>query len=87
MTTTAIRIFAFLTVFALATSGARADLAPSTTSNALFLIGAVVVLVVVLWLLIRGALSLSGNADDNDDAAGVGTLEGIDEDDEGRKKK
>ena len=82
-----IRLMAFVTVMMLASAGARADLAPSPTSNPLFLIGAVAVLVVVLWLLIRGALSMSRNPDDNDDSAGVGTLEGIDEDDDERRKK
>ncbi len=82
-----IRFAAVLTGLLLATSVARADLAPTPAGNPLFLIGAVAVLVIVLWLLIRGALSLPGNASDSDDSAGVGTLEGIDEDDDERKKK
>ncbi len=82
-----IRLMAFVTVMMLASAGARADLASSPTSNPLFLIGAVAVLVVVLWLLIRGALSMSRNPDDSDDSAGVGALEGIDEDDDERRKK
>jgi len=87
MKITAIRFVALLTGMFFATSVAYADLAPSPVGNPLFLIGAVAVLVIVLWLLIRGALSLPGNANDADDSAGVGTLEGIDEDDEDRKKK
>jgi hypothetical protein len=41
---------------------------------------------VVLWLLIRGALSLSGK-EDKDEDGGFGVLEGIDDEDEDRKKK
>ena len=82
-----IRSVALLSGLLLASNAARADLAPEPVSSPLFLIGAVAVLVIVLWLLIRGALSLPGNASDADDSAGVGTLEGIDEDDDERKKK
>ena len=82
-----IRSVALLSGLLLASTAARADLAPEPVSSPLFLIGAVAVLVIVLWLLIRGALSLPGNASDADDSAGVGTLEGIDEDDDERKKK
>jgi len=87
MTLNAIRFVALLSGLFLTAAAARADLAPTPVSSPLFLIGAVAVLVIVLWLLIRGALSLPGNAGDSDDSAGVGTLEGIDEDDDERKKK
>ena len=82
-----VRFLALLSTLVLATSVARADLAPTPVSSPLFLVGAVAVLVIVLWLLIRGALSLPDSARDSDDSAGVGTLEGIDEDDDERKKR
>ena len=84
MTLNAIRFVALLSGLFLTAAAARADLAPTPVSSPLFLIGAVAVLVIVLWLLIRGALSLPGNAGG---IVGVGTLEGIDEDDDERKKK
>ena len=87
MTLNSVRFFALVSGLLVSTSVARADLAPDPVSSPLFLIGAVAVLVIVLWLLIRGALSLPGNPNDADDSAGVGTLEGIDEDDDERKKK
>jgi hypothetical protein len=74
-------------VLVLAWSGiAKADVAAASTESTLFLVGAGLVVVVVLWLLIRGALSLSGK-DDKDEDGGFGVLEGIDDEDEDRKKK
>ena len=66
---------------------ARADLAPRADAGdgTLYFVGAG--LVVVLWLLIRGALCLSGKEDADEEAGGVGVLEGIDEDDDERRKK
>jgi len=87
MTVNSIRFATLLFGMLLATSAARADLAPTSVGSPLFLIGAVAVLVIVLWLLIRGALSLPDSSNDSDDGAGVGTLEGIDEDDDERKKR
>lgn len=69
---------------------AKADLAPppaSPESQPLLLVAAGVLVVIVLWLLIRGALSLSQRDGSDGDDAGVGVLEGIDEDDDDRKKK
>jgi hypothetical protein len=69
---------------------ARADLAPppaSPESQPLLLAAAGLLVVLVLWLLIRGALSLSRRDGSDGDDAGVGVLEGIDEDDDDRKKK
>jgi hypothetical protein len=87
MTLNSIRFATLLFGMLFATSAARADLAPTSAGSPLFLIGAVAVLVIVLWLLIRGALSLPDSSNDSDDGAGVGTLEGIDEDDDERKKR
>jgi hypothetical protein len=83
----AVRFFALVSGLLLATTAARADLAPTSAGSSLFLVGAVAVLVIVLWLLIRGALSLPDSSNDTDDGAGVGTLEGIDEDEDERKKR
>jgi hypothetical protein len=68
---------------------ARADLAPrgDAGDGTLYFVGAGLIVVVVLWLLIRGALSLSGKEDADEEAGGVGVLEGIDEDDDERRKK
>ena len=67
---------------------ALADLAPGGVGgNPLVLVGIGIVVLLVLWMLIRGALSLGGKDSADDDSAGVGPLEGIDEDDENRKKK
>jgi ABC-type nickel/cobalt efflux system permease component RcnA len=74
-------------VLVLAWSGiAKADVAAASTESTLLLVGAGLVVVVVLWLLIRGALSLSGK-EDKDEDGGFGVLEGIDDEDEDRKKK
>jgi hypothetical protein len=74
-------------VLMLALAGiAKADVAAASTGSTLFLAAAGLVVVVVLWLLIRGALSLSGK-EDKDEDGGFGVLEGIDDEDEDRKKK
>jgi hypothetical protein len=77
-------------IFLLLAGPAKADLAPPSVgleSQPLFLVAAGALVVLVLWLLIRGALSLPQNKDPDDDHGGVGLLEGIDEDDDERKKK
>lgn len=67
---------------------ALADVPPSITDgNPLVLVGIGVVVVLVLWMVIKGALSLGGKDDGEDDSSGVGILEGIDDDDDDRKKK
>ena len=43
--------------------------------------------VVILWLVIRGALSVTRNDTSDEDPAGVGILDGIDEDDDKPAKK
>jgi hypothetical protein len=74
-------------VILMATSTAQADVAPAVTSQPLFLIAAGFVVLLVIWLLIRGALSLPSNEEKDEDHGGFGVLEGVDEDDEDRKKK
>lgn len=77
-----------LALIALVVAGpARADVAAGPSQGELLLLVGGIVAAIVIWLLIRGALSLSGKEPENDDA-GVGALEGIDEDDEdGRKRR
>lgn len=65
---------------------AHADVAAGPSQGELLLVVGGIVAAIVIWLLIRGALNLSGKDTENDDA-GVGTLEGIDEDDEDGKKR
>jgi flagellar biosynthesis/type III secretory pathway M-ring protein FliF/YscJ len=50
-------------------------------------IGVIVVLVLLLWLFIRGVLSIAGRDKSDEDDAGVGVLEGIDEDDDKPKRR
>jgi hypothetical protein len=73
---------------AIATAGAaRADASPvGFMGDPVVAIGVIVVLVLIIWFVIRGALSLTARDKDDDDA-GVGVLEGIDEDDEEKKRR
>ena len=65
---------------------ARADASPlAIVGDPVVAIGIVVVLIAIIWLVIRGALSLTRGEKDDDDA-GVGVLEGIDEDEEKPRK-
>jgi flagellar biosynthesis/type III secretory pathway M-ring protein FliF/YscJ len=50
-------------------------------------IGIIVVLIALVWLLIRGVLSISSRDKSDEDDAGVGVLEGIDEDDDKPKRR
>ncbi len=76
-----------LALIALVVAGpAQADVAAGPSQGELLLLVGGIVAAIVIWLLIRGALSLSGKDSENDDA-GVGALEGIDEDDEDGKKR
>lgn len=62
-----------------------ADGGTSDFGGPLFLIGGAIVVALILWIVIRGALSLTNRDDQEEDPAGVGVLEGIDEDE--KKKK
>ena len=74
--------------FAGVTGAARADVAtPSFTGDPIIAIGIIVLLVVLVWFFIRGALKISSRDKSDGDEAGVGILEGIDEDDEKRKRR
>ena len=54
---------------------------PSLKGDVLLGVGAVVA-AIIIWFVIRAALGLSGKSGDSDDKAGVGILDGIDEDDD-----
>ena len=73
---------------AAATGAAQADVVtPSFMGNPAIAIGILVVLIVIVWFLIRGSLSISARDKSDDDAAGVGVLEGIDDDDDDSKPR
>lgn len=57
---------------------------PSLGGDVMLGVGALVA-AVILWFVIRAALNMSGGAGDDDDKAGVGILDGIDEDDDRKK--
>jgi hypothetical protein len=57
---------------------------PSVSGDLLLGVGAVIA-AVILWFVIRAALSMSGSSGDDDDKAGVGILDGIDDDDDRKK--
>ncbi|MFN8948425.1 MAG: hypothetical protein ACK6DM_09720 [Alphaproteobacteria bacterium] len=69
-----------------ASTGSAHAAVNSATSSTLLFVGAGIVVVIVLWLLIRGALSLSGKGEKDDDG-GFGVLEGVEDEDDDRKKK
>jgi hypothetical protein len=60
---------------------------PTISGNAWVAIAIIVGLVLVILLFIGGALGISRRDKSDEDEAGVGFLEGIDEDDEKPKKK
>lgn len=57
---------------------------PSVSGDVLLGVGAVVA-AIIIWVVIRAALRISGNSGDGDDKAGVGILDGIDEDDDPKR--
>ena len=78
-------IAALLVGMPVAAHAAEAPL--SFTGNAWVAIGIVVVLVVLVWFMISGTLGITARDKPDDDEAGVGVLEGIDEDDDKPRKK
>jgi hypothetical protein len=71
-----------------ATVAARADAAtPSFMGDPVIAIGIIVVLIALVWLLISGVLSISSRDKSDEDDAGIGLLEGIDEDDDKPKRR
>lgn len=81
------RLGAALMALAAATGAAHAQAqTPSFMGDPVIAIGILVVLIVIVWFLIRGSLNISAR-DKADDDAGVGVLEGIDEDDEDKPKR
>lgn len=84
------RFGASMIAIAAATAAAHADehaQTPSFYGNPAIAIGILVVLIVIVWLLIRGSLGISARDKSDEDEAGVGVLEGIDEDDDDKPKR
>jgi hypothetical protein len=76
------------TVLAAASSAAQAQSeTPSFMGDPVIAIGILVVLIVIVWLLIRGTLGIAARDKSAEDDAGVGILEGIDEDDDKPKRR
>jgi len=75
-----------IVVFAIFLSPAASAAAsvPNVNGDVLLGVGALIA-AVILWFVIRAALNMSGGSDDDDDKAGVGILDGIDEDDDKKK--
>lgn len=72
-------------VGAMATAGsAFAQSAPAVTSGGWVAIAIIAGLVVLILIVIGGSLSMA-RRDKNDDTGMVGMLEGVDEDDEGKR--
>jgi hypothetical protein len=83
-----LRVGAGIAALAAATGAAQADAAtPSFMGDPVIAIGILVVLIALVWLLISGALSISSRDKSDEDDAGVGVLEGIDEDDDKPKRR
>jgi hypothetical protein len=73
---------------AAATAAARADASPvGFMGDPVIAIGIILVLVVLVWFFIRGALGIAARDKSDEDDAGVGILEGIDEDDDKPKRR
>jgi hypothetical protein len=85
---TFLRLSASALALTAATSAARADASPvSFVGDPVIAIGILVVLIVFVWLLIRGTLGIARRDKSDEDDAGVGVLEGIDEDDDKPKRR
>ncbi len=83
-----LRVGAGIAALAAATGAAQADgVTPSFMGDPVIAIGILVVLIALVWLLISGALSISSRDKSDEDDAGVGILEGIDEDDDKPKRR
>lgn len=82
-----LRVGASALALAAATEVARADAAPGFMGDPVIAIGIIVVLVVLVWFIIRGALGIASRDKSEEDDAGVGILEGIDEDDDKPKRR
>lgn len=78
---------AAVAALAAATGAAHAQAeTPSFMGDPVIAIGILVVLIVIVWLLIRGSLNISARDKSDEDGAGVGILEGIDEDEDKPKR-
>ena len=83
-----LRLGASAVALTAAMGAARADASPvSFVGDPVIAIGILVVLIVLVWLLIRGTLGIAQRDKSDEDDAGVGVLEGIDEDDDKPKRR
>ena len=81
------RASAAIGALAAAAGTAHADgVTPSFVGDPVIAIGIIAVLVVIVFVLIRGSLGIAAR-DKSDDDAGVGILEGIDDDDDDKPKR
>lgn len=79
---------ASLVALAAATGAAQADAGvPAFMGDPVIAIGIIVVLVAIIWLIIRGVLGIAARDKSDEDEAGIGVLEGIDEDDDKPKRR
>jgi hypothetical protein len=82
------RVGAGALTFAALASVARADASPlAFMGDPVIAVGVIVALVLLLWLFIRAVLGVAARDKTDDDEAGVGVLEGIDEDDDKPRKR
>jgi hypothetical protein len=82
------QLVAAATALAAATGAAHAQAqTPSFMGDPLIAIGILVVLIVIVFFLIRGSLGIAARDKSDEDGAGIGILEGIDEDDDKPKRR
>jgi hypothetical protein len=82
------RLVAGIVASAGAAGVAQADAGvPGFMGDPVIAIGILVVVVALIWILIRGALGIASRDKSDEDEAGVGVLEGIDEDDDKPKRR
>ena len=82
------RASAAIGALAAAAGTAHADgVTPSFVGDPVIAIGIIAVLVVIVFVLIRGSLGIAARDKSDDDDAGVGILEGIDDDDDDKPKR
>jgi hypothetical protein len=78
-------------VLGLTAGRAQADVAPEPvawfTGDPVIAIGILVVVLAILWYLVSGILGVSSRDKSDEDEAGIGVLEGIDEDDDKPRRR
>jgi hypothetical protein len=71
----------------LANAAHAADATPGFQGDPVFAIGILLIVVAVLWYFITGVLGVAARDTSDEDEAGVGLLEGIDEDDDKPRRR